>query len=164
MASIKVKTSKEHRFDRLVNIKGVQVQVDSEGIAEVPERLVIHALNADFELVDKNAKYTSAEDQGKTKETATILAAAEAKAQQILAAAEAKAQQILAAAETKAQSVVGESLIDEKTAKRKELLNTTNDELKAVLKDAGVEEKLWKDANKETLVNLIMEIAFGEDK
>lgn len=162
MNNIKIFTTQKHRFGRKLNVSGVAFTVDAKGYAEVSEDKVAEVLPAGFELVDKDAKFVSVEEQEKANDVRQIMEQAKAQAAEIVANAEKEAASIIAAARKEAASIEEEGLVPEKQAKLAELKGMTNEELKGLLVEAGVPGADYAKMKKNDLVDKIMSIIFAE--
>lgn len=162
MNNIKIFTTQKHRFGRKLNVSGVAFDVDAKGFAEVPEDKVARVLASGFELVDKNAKFTSIEEQAKADDVRQIIEAAKAQAAEIISTAQKEANSIIAAARKEAGDIEEEGLVPEKAAKIEELKGMTNEELKGLLAEAGVPEAEYAKMKKGDLIDKIISIIFAE--
>ena len=118
---IKLTTSLKHRFNKQILLGNKNVFVDSEGGIEIEENLVTVALESGFELVDKNAKFTSKEEAAKVEEVQNILNSAKETAKEIIAEAEREAVKIVAEAQKRAESIIIENNVEEQEEFQKKL-------------------------------------------
>lgn len=162
MNQIEIFTTQKHRFGKTLNVSGIILTLDGKGHANVPEDKVAKLLASGFELVDKDAKFTSQEEMDKAEEVNQIIQSAKAQAKAIIAEAEKKAAKIISEAEKKAGEVEESANVPEKEAKLAELKAMSNDELKSLLAEAGVPEAEYSKLKKADLVDKIMSIIFAE--
>lgn len=95
MSQIAIFTTLEHRFNRTITVgQGFQVLVNSEGEAFVDEKVVPYALNAGFELKDKNVQFQTLEQQELAKQIDGLLESARAQADEIISKAQKEAEKI----------------------------------------------------------------------
>lgn len=164
MSQIAIFTTLEHRFNRTITVgQGFQVLVNSEGEAFVDERVVPYALNAGFELKDKNVQFQTLEQQELAKQIDGLLESARAQADEIISKAQKEAEKIINEARGKAGLILEENQVDEKEEARKNLREKTVEELKVILIESKAPESEWKKiTKKDDLIEYIMKISFSE--
>jgi len=161
MATIKLVTKKENRFNKEMNVSGVEVTVNSKGVAEVEEKDVFRLLTASFELVDPKQKFQS-EDQAKLAvDIETALTTAKAEAVKIISDAKAEAVKIISDAKAEAELALMDSKTREREELRTKLENLTEDQLKEQLATSKVDQKNYKDLDKAGLIDLTLKLAFS---
>lgn len=160
---IKLKTDKVHRFNKSILIGNNTVFVNNVGQIEVDENLVTTALTVGFELVDKNAKFTSTEEQKKVEDVNNILNAAKSQAEEIINNAKLEAEKIITEASIQANAVTVNSGVEEKEEFLKKLKERKVEELKeiAVSSDAYTADQV-KEMKKAELIEAIMQIRYPE--
>jgi len=160
---IKLITDKKHRFNREILIKDKSVFVDSNGEINVNEDLVTYALEAGFELVDKNVKFTSKEEELKIKEVNDILEGAKSSAKEIIEEARREAERIILEAKKAANVIIEDSGVIEKEEFKKKLMGRKIEELKEIIASTDMYTKEQYNTMKKTeMIDAIMKIQFGE--
>lgn len=154
---IKLKTDLKHRFGKSVSIQNQVIPVSGTGEIQVEESIVALAIECGFELVDKNAVFTSKEEQAKVKEMTTIIENANLQAKQIIADAEKQAEEIIATAQKEAEKVTLSAQVDEKTEMKKKLGEQKVNDLRETLIVSGYSQEDVNSLKKEELINLIVE-------
>lgn len=164
MGKIKLVTTKETRFGKLINVSGTEAFVDSKGNCEVEETKVAEFLVYGFELVDKDQEFASLEKVQSMEQVAAVLEDAKVQAEAIITKAKEEAEKILKDAKAQAGKIIedGEENKDEREEARRNLMDLTIENLKTKLKEAGVPEKDYKALNKAGLVELVVKLAFVE--
>ena len=160
---IKLKTNKPHRFNRTILIGNNSVFVNNVGQIEVDENLVSTALTVGFELVDKDVKFTSVEEQKKVDDVNNILKAANAQAEEIIKNAKLEAERIITDANIQANAALVNSGVEEKEEFLKKLKERKVEELReiAVSSDAYTDEQV-KEMKKAELIDVIMKLRYSE--
>ena len=161
---IKLITSKSHRFNRHILIKDKNVFVDGKGEVEVEEGYVTSALAAGFELVDKDAKFTSVEEEKKVKDVNDLLTAAKEQAKEIINQAKIEADRIILEAKNYANVVIQESGIEEKEEFIKTLSDRKVDELREIVASSDFYTKeQYSGMKKAELIEAIVKIRYPEE-
>jgi len=158
---IKLFTTKKHRFGSRLIIKNQEVIVNNLGEIEVDETFVTSAMEVGFELVDKDAKFTSVEEANKVKEVNEILISAKKQADEIISEAKREAELIIMEAKTAANAVIFNTGTEEKNEFLKTLQDRKVDELRevAVSSDMYTSEEVNK-MKKTDLIEAIMKIRY----
>ena len=154
---IKLKTDLKHRFGKSVSIQNQVIPVSETGEIQVEESIVALAIECGFELVDKNAVFTSKEEQAKVKEMTAIIESANLQAKEIIATAEKQAEEIIATAQKEAEKVTLIAQVDEKTELKKKLGEQKVNDLRETLIISGYSQEEVNSLKKEDLINLIVE-------
>ena len=154
---IKLKTDLKHRFGKSVSIQNQVIPVSGTGEIQVEESIVALAIECGFELVDKNAVFTSKEEQAKVKEMTAIIESANLQAKEIIATAEKQAEEIIATAQKEAEKVTLSAQVDEKTEMKKKLGEQKINDLRETLIVSGYSQEDVNSLKKEELINLIVE-------
>lgn len=154
---IKLKTDLKHRFGKSVSIQNQVIPVSGTGEIQVEESIVALAIECGFELVDKNAVFTSKEEQAKVKEMTAIIESANLQAKEIIATAEKQAEEIIATAQKEAEKVTLSAQVDEKTEMKKKLGEQKVNDLRETLIVSGYSQEDVSSLKKEELINLIVE-------
>lgn len=154
---IKLKTDLKHRFGKSVFIQNQVIPVSETGEIQVEESIVALAIECGFELVDKNAVFTSKEEQAKVKEMTAIIESANLQAKEIIATAEKQAEEIIATAQKEAEKVTLSAQVDEKTEMKKKLGEQKVNDLRETLIVSGYSQEDVNSLKKEDLINLIVE-------
>ena len=154
---IKLKTDLKHRFGKSVSIQNQVIPVSGTGEIQVEESIVALAIECGFELVDKNAVFTSKEEQAKVKEMTAIIESANLQAKEIIATAEKQAEEIIATAQKEAEKVTLSAQVDEKTEMKKKLGEQKVNDLRETLIVSGYSQEDVNSLKKEELINLIVE-------
>ena len=154
---IKLKTDLKHRFGKSVSIQNQVIPVSGTGEIQVEESIVALAIECGFELVDKNAVFTSKEEQAKVKEMTAIIESANLQAKEIIATAEKQAEEIIATAQKEAEKVTLSAQVDEKTGMKKKLGEQKVNDLRETLIVSGYSQEEVNSLKKEELINLIVE-------
>lgn len=154
---IKLKTDLKHRFGKSVSIQNQVIPVSETGEIQVEESIVALAIECGFELVDKNAVFTSKEEQAKVKEMTAIIESANLQAKEIIATAEKQAEEIIATAQKEAEKVTLSAQVDEKTEMKKKLGEQKVNDLRETLIVSGYSQEDVNSLKKEELINLIVE-------
>lgn len=154
---IKLKTDLKHRFGKSVSIQNQVIPVSETGEIQVEESIVALAIECGFELVDKNAVFTSKEEQAKVKEMTAIIESANLQAKEIIATAEKQAEEIIATAQKEAEKVTLSAQVDEKTEMKKKLGEQKVNDLRETLIVSGYSQEDVNSLKKEDLINLIVE-------
>ena len=154
---IKLKTDLKHRFGKSVSIQNQVIPVSGTGEIQVEESIVALAIECGFELVDKNAVFTSKEEQAKVKEMTAIIESANLQAKEIIATAEKQAEEIIATAQKEAEKVTLSAQVDEKTGMKKKLGEQKVNDLRETLIVSGYSQEEVNSLQQEELINLIVE-------
>ena len=162
MGLIKVKTSKENRWGKMLNISGVDITFNAEGIGEVDEKQVSRVLNSTIELVDKNIKVESNEERELIENQSLLLDGARKEAQKIIEDAKKQASHIVEDAKKQAGITLKEEKVDEKQELRLSLEQLTVKEIKAKLIESHVPESEFKNImKKDDLIEFTINTAFS---
>lgn len=160
---IKIKTELKHRFNRCINIKGSDYNIDAKGVTEVPEDVVPYALKEGFVLVDPTAKFESLEKQKEAEQISILLENARKQAEQIVADAHKEADKIIADARKQAGLILEENQVDEKEEVRKALSEKTVKELLEMAVLAEIPETETKDLKKAELIEVLIKHSFDKE-
>lgn len=159
---IKLITNKKHRFNKNILLKDRKVFVNNKGEIDVDESLVALALNCDFELVDKNAKFTSIEEQKQVKAVEDIINSSRETAKEIIEEAKREAERIIFEANKKANKIIEESNVEEKDEFTRKLQGRKVEELREVLASSDIyTEEEYKAMKKNELIDAIVKIRFS---
>lgn len=158
---IKLITDKRHRFGKYILIRNKNVFVNSNGEIEVEENLVTYALEVGFELVDKNVKFTSKEEEIKIKEVNDILSSAKQNAEEIIEEAHREADRIIMEAKKTANVIIEDSGIEEKQEFESKLKDRKVEELRDVLASSdNYDKETINKMKKQELIDAIMKIRY----
>jgi len=158
---IKLITDKKHRFGKYILIKNKNMFVSPNGEIEVEENLVTYALEAGFELVDKDAKFISREEEVKIKEVNDILSSAKQNAEEIIKEAHREADKIIMEAKKAANIIIEDSGIEEKQEFESKLKDRKVEELREVLASSdNYDKETISKMKKQELIDAIMKIRY----
>jgi vacuolar-type H+-ATPase subunit H len=162
MSQIEVRTSAKHRFEKTVNINGVTLSFNKEGIAQVDEKNASKVLCKNIELVDKSFKIPNDDSEMQATQTA-LLDEAKQQAEEIISDAKEQAEKIINEAKAAASQIMTNEQVDEKTVAKAELSERTVKELKNMLDIAKVDPKEYKGMNHDQLVDFYLGLMFKTD-
>lgn len=158
---IKLITDKRHRFGKYILIKNKNIFVSSNGEIEVEENLVTYALEVGFELMDKDAKFTSRKEEIKIKEVNDILSSAKQNAEEIIKEAHREADKIIMEAKKAANVIIEDSGIEEKQEFESKLKDRKVEELREVLVSSdNYDKETISKMKKQELIDAIMKIRY----
>lgn len=160
---IKIKTELKHRFNRCINIKGKDYNIDEKGVTEVSEDVVPYALKEGFALVDPTVKFESLERQKEAEQISILLENAHKQAEQIVSDAHKEADKIIADARKQAGLILEENQVDEKEEARKALSEKTVKELLEMAVLAEIPETETKDLKKAELIEVLIKHSFDKE-
>jgi hypothetical protein len=158
---IKFVTDKKFLYGRSVMINGTSVRVNNQGIIEVSEELAAYCPLAGFQSVDPDAKFESLDERKKAQQVGSLIATAQAQAEEIIKQAERKAEEIVKNARKEKES---SDIVDkEKQEVSAKLVESTKEELIDTLVMMKIPKEDFRGLNKQQLIDLIIAKSYTEE-